>query len=84
MGLGVDSKNEVQAIRPAFGIGELLVGAQFVDAYRVTVAVSDLDATRAARAMIEHPPRWVDGLLALRHRLVFAVSGELHRHSAAT
>jgi hypothetical protein len=62
--------NEVQAIRPAPGIGELLVGAQFADSYRVAVAVADLDATCAARAMIEHPPRWVDRLLALRHRLV--------------
>ena len=62
--------NEVQAIRPALGIGELLVGAQFADAYRVAVAVAELDATCAARAMIEHPPRWVDGLMALRHRLV--------------
>jgi len=60
----------VQAIRPARGIDEVLVGAQFVDTYGVTVPVAELDATRAARAMIEHPPQWVDGLLALRHRLV--------------
>jgi hypothetical protein len=60
----------VHASKPARGIDEVLVGAQFVDAYRVAVPVADLDATRAAQAMIEHPPRWVDGLLALRHRLV--------------
>ncbi len=62
--------NQVQAIRPAPGIGETLAGAHFIDAYRVAVPVADLDATRAARAMLEHPPRWVDGLMALRNRLV--------------
>lgn len=62
--------NAVQSIQPAFGIGEVLVGAQFTDAYRIAVPVADLDATSAAKAMIEHPPGWVDALLALRHRLV--------------
>ena len=47
--------NEVQAIRPALGIGELLVGAHFADAYRVAVAVAELDATSAAMTMIDHP-----------------------------
>jgi hypothetical protein len=75
--------NEVQAIRPALGIGEVLVGAQFVDAYRVTVPVADLDAACAARAMIEHPPRWVDGLLALRHRLVAPFGLKTSAHEAA-
>ncbi len=60
----------IQACRPAQGTGALLAGAQFADAYCVAVAAPALDATRAARAMLERPPGWVDGLMALRNRLV--------------
>jgi hypothetical protein len=61
---------EVFAIRPAPDVGKVLIGAHFIDAYRVGVKAGDLDATDAARSMLAHPPGWVDGLMALRHALV--------------
>ena len=74
----------VQAIRPALGIGKILDGAHFADAYRVAVPVAELDATCAARAMLEHPPRWVDGLMALRHRLVAPFGLKISADETAT
>jgi hypothetical protein len=60
----------VHAIEPAPGIGEILIGAQFIDAYRVTVATADLDAAGAARLMLGRPPAWTRRLMALRNALV--------------
>lgn len=60
----------VHAVEPDPGIGEVLTGAQFIDAYRVTVAAIDLDAAAAARLMLARPPAWNRRLMALRNRLV--------------
>lgn len=60
---------EVRAVAPAAGIGAVLNGADFVDAYRVTVA-GDLEAGEAARLMLARPPAWIRRLLALRNALV--------------
>ncbi|MDB5479394.1 MAG: hypothetical protein JWO83_447 [Caulobacteraceae bacterium] len=61
---------EVFAVRPAPDVGTVLIGAHFVDAYRVTVAADDLDAADAARSMLAQPPAWTRGLMALRNALV--------------
>jgi len=61
---------DVHAVEPAPGIGAVLTGAHFIDAYRVTVAAADLDATVAARLMLERPPAWTRRLMALRNALV--------------
>jgi len=61
---------EVVAVRPAPDCREVLIGAHFVDAYRVSVAAGDLDATDAARSILAHPPAWIDALMALRNALV--------------
>jgi hypothetical protein len=50
--------------------GALLAGAQFGDAFRITVDGAALDARRAAEKMLARGPRWIESLLALRNRLV--------------
>jgi hypothetical protein len=61
---------DVFAVEPAPDVGKVLIGAHFIDAYRVMVAADDLDAADAARSMLAEPPAWIDRLMALRHALV--------------
>jgi len=58
------------AVKPAADVGKVLTGAQFIDAYRVTVARADLPAADAARSMLARSPAWTRGLMALRNALV--------------
>ncbi|MET0744811.1 MAG: DUF2867 domain-containing protein, partial [Microvirga sp.] len=51
------------------GGGSPLPGADFTDAYSVTVS-EPIDAREAARRMMERPPSWITGLLALRNLAV--------------
>jgi hypothetical protein len=50
--------------------GALLAGAQFIDAYRVTIRGTALDARHAAGKMLEQQPRWIRALMALRDLFV--------------
>jgi len=61
---------QVDAIVPEPAIERLLPGAQFIDAYRVSVADAALDASEAARIMLEQTPGWVDALMAVRNAVV--------------
>ena len=61
---------KAEEVDPAPGIGDLLPGAQFIDAYRVTLAGTHPDAREAARQMLARPPAWVSRLLALRNAIV--------------
>jgi hypothetical protein len=61
---------KVDAVDPAADTGPLLAGAQFSDAFRVAVDGTSLDARGAAQKMLEHQPRWVTTLMALRDYLV--------------
>ena len=61
---------KVHEVKPDVDAGALLAGAQFVDAYRVTVDGAALDARHAAEKMLSHGPAWVDALITLRNRLV--------------
>ena len=61
---------KVHAVDPTVDTGALLAGAQYVDAFRITVDGAALDARRAAERMMARGPRWVEALLALRNRLV--------------
>ncbi len=45
-------------------------GADFVDAYRLTVAAVGLSASDAAKRALDHPPAWIRQLLGLRNALV--------------
>ena len=49
--------------------GNPLPGANFTDAFSVTVS-EPIDAREAARRMMERPPSWITGLLALRNLAV--------------
>ena len=61
---------KVHAVGPNADTGALLPGAQFSDAYRITVDDSALDARGAAERMMARGPRWIEALLSLRNRLV--------------
>jgi hypothetical protein len=60
----------IREVEPEIDAGSLLAGAQFIDAFSITVDGTALDARHAAEKMLAHGPRWVDGLTSLRNRLV--------------
>jgi hypothetical protein len=60
----------VHAVEPTQDTAVLLAGAQFADAFRITVAGHALDARNAAEKMLGRWPRWAEILLALRNRVV--------------
>jgi hypothetical protein len=55
---------------PNAAAGALLAGAQFIDAYSVTVHGAALDARQAAVKMLQQQPRWIRSLMALRDLFV--------------
>jgi Protein of unknown function (DUF2867) len=61
---------KVHAIAPSIDVNTLLPGAQFIDAYSITVNDAALDARHAAEKMAARGPRWIEALLRLRNRLV--------------
>ena len=61
---------KVHAVVPNIDTGALLAGAQFGDAFRITVDGTALDARRAAEKMLARGPRWVEALMRLRNRMV--------------
>jgi hypothetical protein len=61
---------KVRAVEPDIDADTLLAGAQYIDAYSITVNDSTLDARGAAERMMARGPRWIEALLALRNRLV--------------
>lgn len=60
----------VEEIAPDVEQDAVLPGAQFADAYRVTVAGPALDARTAAEKMFARGPRWLEALFRLRAVLV--------------
>ncbi|HXO73064.1 MAG TPA: DUF2867 domain-containing protein, partial [Bradyrhizobium sp.] len=60
---------KVRSVEPDVDADALLPGAQFIDAYSVTVSAA-LDARHAAEQMTARGPRWTETLLRLRNRLV--------------
>ncbi|KIZ45568.1 MULTISPECIES: DUF2867 domain-containing protein [Rhodopseudomonas] len=61
---------QIDAVEPDVDADALLPGAQFIDAFRVEIHDPTLDARHAAIRMIEHGPRWIDALMALRNLIV--------------
>jgi hypothetical protein len=61
---------KVREVDPNVDAGTLLAGAQFIDAYRIGIEDSALDARQAAEKMVARGPRWIDVLLTLRHLIV--------------
>ena len=60
----------IREIEPEVDREHVLAGAQFADAFRVTVADASLDARAAAERMFSRNPRWVQSLLDLRNAVV--------------
>ena len=61
---------KVRAVEPDIDADTLLAGAQYVDAFRVTVDGDALDARHAAERMMARGPRWIDMLVSLRNLMV--------------
>jgi hypothetical protein len=60
----------IREVEPEVDAGGLLAGAQFIDAFSITVDGTALDARHAAEKMLTHGPRWIETLIRLRNRLV--------------
>jgi hypothetical protein len=60
----------IREIKPDVDRESLLAGAQFADAFRVTVQDAGLDARSAAERMFSQSPRWVEALIDLRNKIV--------------
>jgi hypothetical protein len=60
----------IREVAPEVDCDALLAGAQFVDAYRVALDGTDLDARKAAERMFARGPRWINLLLSLRNMIV--------------
>ena len=57
-------------IKPDVDRERVLAGAQFADAYRITVSDAKLDARAAAERIFSRMPGWAKMLLDLRNRIV--------------
>jgi hypothetical protein len=60
----------IREVQPDVDRNSVLAGAQFADAFRVTVADADLDARDAAERIFSRSPRWVEALVDLRNMIV--------------
>jgi hypothetical protein len=60
----------VDAIEPNADTHPFLTGAQFSDAFSVTIDGATLNARQAAQRMLERPPRWIEAMMTLRDLLV--------------
>ena len=60
----------VQEVTPSVDPEQMLAGAQFVDAYRIALEGTALDARTAAIKMFARAPRWVEALVNLRNLIV--------------
>ncbi|HEV7637070.1 MAG TPA: DUF2867 domain-containing protein [Bradyrhizobium sp.] len=60
----------VHAVEPGRETGTVLAGAQFADAFRITIDDTALDARHAAEKMLARSPRWIETLMRLRNRVV--------------
>jgi hypothetical protein len=60
----------VQQVIPDVDPEQWLAGAQFVDAYRIAVEGTALDARTAAINMFARAPRWIEALLKARNLIV--------------
>ena len=61
---------KIREISPEVDSTTLLAGAQFVDAYRIAIDGTALNARSAAEKMFARGPRWIEALLRLRNMVV--------------
>ncbi|WP_315735530.1 DUF2867 domain-containing protein [Bradyrhizobium sp. SZCCHNR1093] len=60
----------ISEIAPNIDRTRWLAGAEFADAFRITIDEPDIDARTAAERMLGHAPWWMAALLKLRNLLV--------------
>lgn len=60
----------IREVTPEVDANALLAGAQFIDAFRVEVGATAVNAREACTRMVLDGPRWIDALLRLRNILV--------------
>ncbi|MBH5385854.1 MULTISPECIES: DUF2867 domain-containing protein [Bradyrhizobium] len=60
----------VREVTPEVDASAVLAGAQFIDAFRVEVGATAVNAREACTRMVLDGPRWIDALLRLRNILV--------------
>jgi len=60
----------LREVQPEIDRDSVLAGAQFADAFRVTIAEAQLDARGAAERIFSRAPRWVEALIDLRNIIV--------------
>jgi Protein of unknown function (DUF2867) len=60
----------IREVEPDVDREHVLAGAQFADAFRVTVTDAKLTARAAAERIFSRNPRWVQSLLDLRNAIV--------------
>jgi uncharacterized protein DUF2867 len=61
---------KAREVTPDVDPGPLLAGAEFIDAFRIAVDGTALDARKAAEKMFARRQRWIAALLRLRNLLV--------------
>jgi hypothetical protein len=61
---------KAREVTPDIDPGPLLAGAEFVDAFRIAVDGTTLDARKAAEKMFARRRPWIEALLRLRNLLV--------------
>ena len=69
-GHGTGQAMRVHEVTPNPDCGALLPDAQFIDAHRIDLGNTEIDARQACVRMVLHPPRWIDALIRLRNVLV--------------
>ena len=60
----------IREVEPDVDRDQVLAGAQFADAFRVTVTDAKLNARAAAERIFSRSPRWVEMLIGLRNAIV--------------
>ena len=60
----------IREVKPDVDREQMLAGAQFADAFRVTVTDTKLNARGAAERIFSRSPRWVEMLIGLRNAVV--------------
>ncbi len=74
---------KIHTLAPDTAMRGLLPGAQFSDAFRVTVNDDALTARQAAERMFVRQPRWIGGLMTLRNLVVAPLGLKTPSHGKA-
>jgi hypothetical protein len=60
----------VREVTPEVDADAVLAGAQFIDAFRLEIGATAVNAREACTRMVLHGPGWIDAMLRLRNIIV--------------